>query len=445
MKHDLVLKNCKIVNEGSILHADIGIKGSRIEQISSSITGESKEEIELNGNLIIPGVIDDQVHFREPGLTHKGNIHTETLAALAGGTTSFFEMPNVNPPTTTLANLKEKFLLGATKSHANFSFYFGASNSNIEEIKRLGKDDASGIKIFMGSSTGDMLVDDHNVLENIFEHAAVPIVTHCEDTPMISALEEKYKKQFGEEVPPVLHAEIRSREACLKSSSFAVDLAKKHRSQLHILHLTTQDELALLSDLPINQKNITAEACVHHLFYSEADYKNLGHQIKCNPSIKLESDRQALLKALKDGVIDIIATDHAPHTWEEKQRTYFMAPSVLPLIQHTLNMLMELSHQGFFSIEEIVQKTSHNVAERFKVKDRGYIREGYFADLVEIHPDENITVLKDDLYYMCKWSPLENTTLRGKVFRTFLNGKLVFQNGLILDPTHLGMQLEFYR
>lgn len=442
---DLVIKNCLLVNEQTRSEVDIAIKDSRIEKIASSISCEAKQEIDSQGNIIIPGVIDDQVHFREPGLTHKGSIHTETLAALAGGTTSFFEMPNVNPPTTNLENLEEKFSLGASKSHANYSFYFGASNTNIEEIKKLGKNDASGIKIFMGSSTGDMLVDDEEVLEQIFAHAAVPIVTHCEDTPMISALEEKYKREYGEEVPPAMHALIRSREACLKSSSFAVDLAKRHGSQLHILHLTTEDEIALLSNLPIDKKNITAEACVHHLFYSEKDYEELGHQIKCNPSIKSETDRQALLKALKDGTIDIIATDHAPHTWEEKQNSYFNAPSGLPLVQHTLNVLMELSHQGYFSIEEIVQKTSHNIADRFKIKDRGYIREGYYADLVEVNPNQTITVNKDDLYYLCGWSPLENKTLHGVVSRTYLNGCLVCADGRVIDPAPMGMKLEFNR
>lgn len=442
---DLVIKNCSLVNENSISQVDIAIKNSRIEKIAPFISSEAKHEIDSVGNLIIPGVIDDQVHFREPGLTHKGTIHTETLAALAGGTTSFFEMPNVNPPTTTLVNLREKFALGALKSHANYSFYFGASNTNIEEIKKLDKDDASGIKIFMGSSTGDMLVDDNKILEQIFAHAAVPIVTHCEDTPMIKALEQKYRKQFGESIPPAMHAQIRSREACLKSSTVAVNLARRYGSELHILHLSTEDELALLSNLPIKSKNITAEACVHHLYYSENDYEELGHQIKCNPSIKAETDRLALLRAIKEGKIDIIATDHAPHTWEEKQNSYFDAPSGLPLVQHTLNLLMDLSHQGHFSIEEIVQKTSHNVATRFKIKDRGYLREGYYADLVEINPIKNITVHKEQLYYLCGWSPLENKTLSGSVIRTYLNGSMVFENGKVIEPAPMGMQLEFNR
>ena len=441
---DLVLKNCTIVNEDKIFESDIGIKGNRIEKIASSIEEEAKEIIDLSGKFVIPGVIDDQVHFREPGLTHKGEIATESRAALAGGITSYFEMPNVNPTTTTNELLDKKFDLAKQKSCANYSFYLGASNSNIEEIKKINTDKACGLKVFMGASTGDMLVDNEKTLEDIFNYAPVNIVTHCENTPRILEKEAEFAEKYGDSVSPIHHPYIRDEESCYLSSSLAVGLAKKYNSNLHVLHLTTEKEMSLFTKGDIDGKNITAEVCVHHLFFSENDYEAKGNFIKCNPSIKKESDRLALVNAVKNDLIDIIATDHAPHTLEEKQQHYLKAPAGLPLVQHMLPTLLDFYKKNIFSLEMIVRKTSHNIAKRFQIKDRGYIREGYYADLAIIDLDASLTVNKENVLYKCGWSPFEGYTFPASVYATILNGSLVYKDGDFIENT-LGMQLEFNR
>ena len=441
---DLVLKNCTIVNEDKIFESDIGIKGNRIEKVASSIGEEAKEIVDLSGKIVIPGVIDDQVHFREPGLTHKGEIATESRAALAGGITSYFEMPNVNPTTTTNELLDKKFDLAKQKSCANYSFYLGASNSNIEEIKKINIDKACGLKVFMGASTGDMLVDNEKTLEDIFNYAPVNIVTHCENTPRILEKEAEFAEKYGDSVSPIHHPYIRDEESCYLSSSLAVGLAKKYNSNLHVLHLTTEKEMSLFTKGDIDGKNITAEVCVHHLFFSENDYEAKGNFIKCNPSIKKESDRLALVNAVKNDLIDIIATDHAPHTLEEKQQHYLKAPAGLPLVQHMLPTLLDFYKKNIFSLEMIVRKTSHNIAKRFQIKDRGYIREGYYADLAIIDLDASLTVNKENVLYKCGWSPFEGYTFPASVYATILNGSLVYKNGDFIENP-LGMQLEFDR
>ena len=443
---DLILKNGTLVNEGKIFESDVAIKGDRIEKIASSINNaEAKKIIDLEGKHILPGLIDDQVHFREPGLTHKGNIQSESRAGLAGGVTSYFEMPNVNPTTTNRENLQAKFDLAATKSHANYSFYLGASNSNIDEIKQLDNRLACGLKVFMGASTGDMLVDDYDTLEAIFREASVNIVTHCEDTPTIQANEKAIINQFGEEIDATFHPKIRSAEACLKSSQLAYDLATKHGSNLHILHLTTAAEMKLLTDGDLTSKKITGEVCVHHLYFSEKDYLTLGNQIKCNPSIKTEQDRLALIEAVRSNKIDIIATDHAPHTWDEKQQPYLQAPSGLPLIQHSLLVLLDFYVKGIFSLEQIVQKTSHNIAERFQIKDRGYIREGGFADLVTVDLNAKTSVTKENILYHCGWSPFLGQTFPCSVEHTIVNGRVAYQDGVLSKDLSLGKRIEFNR
>ena len=398
--YDLIIKNGTLVNEGSIYESDVAIKGDRIEKISSSIDAEAKKIIDLDGKYILPGLIDDQVHFREPGLTHKGNIQSESRAGLAGGVTSYFEMPNVNPTTTNRKNLQAKFDLAATKSHANYSFYMGASNTNIDEIKQLDNTLACGLKVFMGASTGDMLVDNQDTLEAIFREAPVNIVTHCEDTPTIIENEKAIIAQYGEDIDATFHPRIRDAASCLKSSQLAYDLATKHGSNLHILHLTTADEMKLFTEGEITDKKITAEVCVHHLFFSEADYETRGNFIKCNPSVKSEQDRLALIDAVQKNKIDIIATDHAPHTLEEKQQPYLQAPSGLPLNQHSLLVLLDFYNKGIFTLEQIVQKTSHNIAERFQIKDRGYVREGSFADLAIVDLSANTLVTNENILYL---------------------------------------------
>ncbi len=443
--YDLILKNGILVNEGQICESDIAIKGDRIEKIASSIDTESKKTIDLQGNHILPGLIDDQVHFREPGLTHKGNIQSESRAGLAGGVTSYFEMPNVNPTTTNRENLKAKFDLAATKSHANYSFYMGATNNNIDEIKQLDNTLACGLKVFMGASTGDMLVDNHDTLEAIFREAPVNIVTHCEDTPTIIENEKAIIAEYGEDIDASFHPRIRNAESCLKSSQLAYDLATKHGSNLHILHLTTADEMKLFTEGDITGKRITAEVCVHHLFFSEADYDTLGNLIKCNPSVKSEQDRLALIDAVQKNKIDIIATDHAPHTLEEKQQPYLQAPSGLPLNQHSLLVLLDFYAKGIFSLEQIVQKTSHNIAERFQIKDRGYIREGAFADLAVVDLSAETLVTNENILYHCGWSPFLNYSFPSVVRHTIINGEIVYQDGILKEQLPIANRIEFDR
>lgn len=443
--YDLILKNGTLVNEGSIYESDVAIKGDRIEKISSSIDAEAKKIIDLDGKYILPGLIDDQVHFREPGLTHKGNIQSESRAGLAGGVTSYFEMPNVNPTTTNRKNLQAKFDLAATKSHANYSFYMGASNTNIDEIKQLDNTLACGLKVFMGASTGDMLVDNQDTLEAIFREAPVNIVTHCEDTPTIIENEKAIIAQYGEDIDARFHPRIRDAASCLKSSQLAYDLATKHGSNLHILHLTTADEMKLFTEGEITDKKITAEVCVHHLFFSEADYETRGNFIKCNPSVKSEQDRLALIDAVQKNKIDIIATDHAPHTLEEKQQPYLQAPSGLPLNQHSLLVLLDFYNKGIFTLEQIVQKTSHNIAERFQIKDRGYIREGSFADLAIVDLSANTLVTNENILYHCGWSPFMDYTFPAAVVHTIINGEIVFEDGVLKEQLPIGSRIEFNR
>ncbi len=441
---DIVLKNCTIVNENNIFESDIGIKGQRIEKIASSITDEAKETLDLAGKIVMPGVIDDQVHFREPGLTHKGEIATESRAALAGGITSYFEMPNVNPTTTTNELLDKKFEVAKNKSRANYSFYLGASNSNIEEIKKVDINKACGLKVFMGASTGDMLVDNEDTLEDIFQYSPVNIVTHCENTPRILELEKEFSAKYGNDVEPKHHPYIRDEESCYLSSSLAVGLAKKYDSNLHVLHLTTEKEMSLFDAGAIDDKKITAEVCVHHLFFSEKDYESKGNFIKCNPSIKKETDRQALINAVNNDLIDIIATDHAPHTLEEKEQHYLKAPAGLPLVQHMLPALLDFYKKDIFSLEMIVRKTSHNIAKRFKIKDRGYIREGYYADFAIVDMNKAFSVTRENTLYKCGWSPFEGYDLPASIYATILNGSLVYKEGEFLNDS-LGIQLEFDR
>ena len=443
--YDLILKNCNIVNEGTIFESDIAIKNSRIELISKEIDSESKKVIDIGGKYVIPGLIDDQVHFREPGLTHKGEIATESKAGLAGGVTSYFEMPNVNPTTTTNENLTKKFELASTRSLSNYSFHLGGSNTNIEEIKKVDINQAAALKVFMGASTGEMLVDSIDALDDIFNYSPLIVVTHCEDPQRVTDNEKLFFEKYGNDLSAEHHHLIRDVESCYLSSSLAVDLAKKYDSDLHVFHLTTEKEMELFTAGKIDGKKITAEVCVHHMYFNESRYADLGNQIKCNPSIKYESDRLALINALLTDKIDIIATDHAPHTWEEKNQSYSKAPAGLPLVQHGMQILMDFYHQDILSLETIVQKTSHNVANRFQVKERGYIREGYYADLAVLDIDKPYTVSNDNILYKCGWSPFNGHTFQSSIFMTIVNGNIAFTDGQVVEDLPFGMQIEFDR
>jgi dihydroorotase len=440
-----LITNARLVNEGNISEQDLLISNGRIERIDPGISADANTRVtDAAGKLLMPGLIDDQVHFREPGLTHKGDIASESAAALAGGVTSYMEMPNVSPPTTTREHLAAKYARGAAVSRANYAYYFGAANDNIGEIRALRPDQACGIKVFMGSSTGNMLVDDPDTLEDIFSTAPMIVVTHCEDTPLIQEQERIYRARYGEDIPIEYHPQIRSVEACYKSSSLAVDLARKHDTKLHVLHLTTGREIELFSPGPTNEKKITVEVCAHHLWFCDEDYADKGTLIKCNPAIKTPADRSALQQAVIDGHIDVIATDHAPHTLEEKQSSYFQAPSGVPLVQHILPILMEHYHDGLFSLELIVQKTCHAPATVFDVKDRGYLREGYYADLVLVDPEKPTAVTADNTFYKCRWSAFEGYTFRSTIDTTWLNGEIAYSNGKINQAIR-GKRLEFNR
>ena len=437
-----LIVNGTLVNEGRVFEADILIEGDRISRIDSGISAaEGDRVVDASGCHVLPGLIDDQVHLREPGLTHKGNIESESRAALFGGVTSFLEMPNTNPPTIHRAALEEKYARATDRSYANFAFYLGATNDNIREIRAVTSDDACGVKVFMGASTGNMLVDDPDTLEKIFADANVPVVTHCEDTPTISANEARYRERYGDDVPMSAHPAIRSAEACLKSSSLAVDLAKRHGTRLHILHLTTARELELFEAGPIESKLITAEVCVHHLWFDETDYAELGTLIKCNPAIKTREDREGLIAGVQQDRIDVIATDHAPHARDEKARSYFEAPAGLPLVQHSLPMLLQQREQGLFSLEQIVEKAAHNPARLFAIVDRGFLREGFFADIAIVDLDRPQTVAAGNIQYLCGWSPLEGVTLDASVVTTLLNGEIAFEDGAVAGEPG-GRQLE---
>lgn len=442
----LLIKNASIVNEGSIKVGDVLVVDGRIEKVGENIGVSSSAkviEIDATGLHLFPGCIDDQVHFREPGLTHKGDLFTESRAAVAGGVTSFMEMPNTVPNALTQELLENKYQLAANRSIGNFSFFMGVSNDNISEVLKTNPKDVCGVKIFMGSSTGSMLVDNERTLETIFSSSPALIATHCEDEATILANLQEFKQEFGEELSVKFHPLIRSAEGCYMSSHVAVGLAKKYNSRLHILHISTAMETELFkNDLPLEQKKITAEACIHHLWFSDADYATLGNLIKWNPAIKTATDRDAIWKALLDNRIDVIATDHAPHTLEEKSRRYLDAPSGGPLVQHGLIAMLEFYHRQKISLERIAQKMAHSVARCFRIVDRGFIREGYFADLVLVDLNKPYTVTKENLLYKCGWSPFEGTTFRSSVTHTFVNGNLVYHDGLIKEGT-TGMRMKF--
>jgi len=441
----LLITNARLVNEGETRDADVLVEGERISKIASSIVpGDGVEVIDAGGRMLMPGMIDDQVHFREPGLTNKGDLATESAAAAAGGITSFMDMPNVNPQTTTRQTLAEKYAMAEHRCTANYGFYLGATNRNIEEIKGLEVGEGCGIKVFMGASTGDMLVDDPAALERIFQHAPVMVVTHCEHSPTIWDNEAKARAEYGDSVPMSEHPAIRSAAACLKSSSFAVDMARRFDALLHVLHLTTAVEMALFSKVHRSEKRITAEVCVHHLWFDESRYEDLGTRIKCNPAIKAASDREALVKALNEGRIDIIATDHAPHTASEKRQSYFKAPAGLPLVQHALLVLFDLAARGEISHELIVDRACHAPADLFGVKERGYVREGWFADLVIVDPDKPFRVDKSNLLCKCHWSPFEGHEFSSTIDTTIVNGEVVYRDGE-LTKNIAGQRLEFGR
>ncbi|HMY96006.1 MAG TPA: dihydroorotase [Pseudomonadales bacterium] len=441
---DLLILNGRMVNEGVIGETDLAIRDGRIEAMGGDLQHRpARTTLDASGLLLLPGLIDDQVHFREPGLTHKGDMASESRAAVAGGITSFMEMPNCQPPTTSHQALLEKHRLAASKSVANYAFYFGASNQNLAEILALDTRLACGIKVFMGASTGDMLVDDPKTLEQIFANSPLLIATHCEDTPTILANEARFRQQHGEQIPIECHPLIRSEEACYRSSSLAVELAKRHGTRLHVLHLTTARELALFSAGPLADKRITAEVCVHHLFFNDGDYRNKGTLIKCNPAIKQESDRLALLQAVRDDRIDIIATDHAPHLLDEKARPYAQAPSGLPLVQDALLVLLELVQQGQLTLEQVVAKSSHRVAELFAIRDRGYLREGYHADLVLVDPLTPTEVTRTKVLSKCGWSPFEGHRFTHSIHTTLVNGQILYRRGQpVADITALPLQFR---
>jgi dihydroorotase len=441
----LLIANARLINEGEIRDVDVLIEGERISKIAASIAAEDGVEvIDAAGRYLMPGMIDDQVHFREPGLTRKGDLATESAAAVAGGITSFMDMPNVNPQTTTVEALADKYQLARGRCPANYGFYLGGTNKNIEEIKKLKVGDACGIKVFMGASTGDMLVDDPAVLDQVFEHAPVMVVTHCEHSPTIWDNEAHAKKKYGEHVPFSEHPNIRSAGACLQSSSMAVDLARRHDALLHVLHLTTAIEMSLFSKAHRSEKRITAEVCVHHLWFDESRYEELGARIKCNPAIKSARDREALIQALNEGRIDIIATDHAPHTAGEKARTYFKAPAGLPLVQHALLTLFDLAGSGEITLELLVDRSCHAPADIFGVAERGYVREGYFADLVIVDSKKPYKVDQSNVLYKCGWSPFEGHEFSSSIDTTIVNGEVVYRAGELTGAI-VGQRLEFMR
>ena len=440
-----LIKNAKLVNEGQVYQADVLIKNQIIKEISSEITIEADYIIDAKGLHLLPGVIDDQVHFREPGLTHKANIYSESKAAVAGGITSFMEMPNTNPQALTQELLEDKYQIASETSIANYSFFMGASNDNLEEVLKTDPKKVGAIKIFMGSSTGNMLVDNKNVLEEIFKKSPMLIAVHCEDEQTIQENTIKAKKEFGEEVPLSEHPNIRSAEACYKSSSMAVELAKKHNTRLHVFHLSTEKEISLFDNtLPLAKKLITAEVCIHHLWFDESKYSEKGTLIKWNPAVKKASDKEALFQALLDDKLDVIATDHAPHTLKEKNNTYFNAPSGGPLVQHALPAMLAFVNKEKISIEKVVEKMCHNPAICFKVENRGFIREGYFADLVLVNLDKPWEVTKENILYKCGWSPFEGETFNAQITHTFVNGHIAYEFGNF-DETQRGMRLTFDR
>ncbi len=444
MNTKLIL-NANIVNEGEVFQGDVFIKGQYIDTIGGSLTFAADVIIDAKGKYLFPGVIDDQVHFREPGLTHKGTIYTESKAAVAGGVTSFMEMPNTNPPTFTQKLLEEKYAIAAKTSLANYSFYMGAANDNLDEVMKTDITKVCGLKIFMGSSTGNLLVDDPVTIEGYFSRFPSLIAAHCEDEATIRKNSAEYKERYGEDVPVECHPLIRSVEACYLSSSRAVSLARKHGTRFHVLHISTAKETSLFDNsIPLGKKKITAEACIHHLWFNDADYERLGNLIKWNPAIKTAADQKEILNAVLNNNIDVIATDHAPHAWEEKQNTYFNAPSGGPLVQHSLVAMLGLYHQQKITLNQIVQKMCHNPAILFQVKKRGFVREGYFADLVLVDLDSPWQVTQENILAKCGWSPFLGTTFRSKVAHTFVSGHHAYNEGLF-DESKTGERLLFDR
>lgn len=441
----ILIKSATVVNENKIFVSDVFIKDGLIDQISPQINVKADLEINAEGLYLFPGFIDDQVHFREPGLTHKATIYSESRAAVAGGITSFMEMPNTVPNTLTRQLLEDKYEIASKNSVANYSFYMGASNDNLDEVLHTDINNVCGVKVFMGSSTGNMLVDNPKTLENLFEKSAMLIATHCEDEATIRKNLDYYKYLLGDNIPVALHPKIRSEAACYLSSSMAVKLAKRHNTRLHILHISTEKETHLFSNsVPLNEKRITAEACIHHLWFTDSDYSRLGNLIKWNPAIKSEEDRDGILKALLDDRIDVLATDHAPHTLEEKNQPYLNAPSGGPLVQHALPALLEMYQQGKISLEKIVEKMAHNVAICFQIEKRGFIREGYWADLVLADLNKPLRVNKSNLLYQCKWSPFEGVNFKSRIEKTIVSGQLVWSEGKILEVKP-GQRLTFSR
>lgn len=439
-----LIVNARLVNEGQEFVGDLRIRNGRIAQIGAELSAHIDEGvIDAGGRRLLPGMVDDQVHFREPGLEHKGDMATESAAAVAGGLTTFMDMPNTSPPTLDAAALEDKYRRAAGRAWGNHGFYLGASNDNLEAIRSLDPKTAPGVKVFMGASTGNMLVDNPQTLDGIFRDVPTPIITHCEDTPMIDANLAVYRARYGDDIPAECHPDIRSREACFKSTQLAISLARRHGTRLHVLHVSTADELALFTPGPIQGKQITAETCVHYLRFDRADYARLGHLIKCNPAIKDASDREALIRALAEDVIDVLATDHAPHTLEEKSKPYTQAPSGLPLVQYALVAALELVREGRLTNAQVVNKFAHAPATLFDVKERGFLREGYWADLVLID-DVPMTVQRDDVLSKCGWSPFEGTTFHSRIASTWVNGQLAW-DGLMLVGLPNGRRLEFDR
>jgi len=445
MTKTILIRNARLVNRGKIREADLLIRNGRIEKIEGGIRAQTDITLDARGLFVIPGIIDDQVHFREPGLTHKADIFTESRAAVAGGVTSFMEMPNVVPPSVSQDLLEEKYRIAERTALANYSFYMGATNDNYDEVLRTDPKRICGIKIFMGSSTGNMLVDNTRALERLFADAPTLIATHCEDEASVRNNLEQYKARFGDTLTARFHPRIRNVKACLLSSSLAIQLARRHNTRLHILHISTKNELDLFdSSIPLSQKRITSEVCVHHMHFHAGHYARYGNLIKCNPAIKSRAHRDALLPALLDGRLDVIATDHAPHTWEEKSHPYLQAPAGLPLVQHGLNVMLEFYHAGKITIEQIVDKMCHAPAVAFKIRERGFLEEGYWADLAIIDPEHRWQVQADNIYYKCGWSPFTGKTFRGKVLSTVVSGHLAWHQGLFHEEK-MGERLMFNR
>ncbi|MDN3218718.1 dihydroorotase [Pseudomonas nunensis] len=442
----VLIRNARLVNEGRVSDGDLLVSNGRIVKIASSIEGETADvEIDARGQWLLPGMIDDQVHFRDPGAPDKGSFYTESRAAVAGGITSFMDMPNTNPATLTLDALADKKRRAAINSVANYGFHFGVSNDNLDTVAALNPCEVAGVKVFMGASTGNMLVDDPRILERLFAEVPTILLAHCEHTPSIDANAATLRALYDEQIPAEAHPLIRNAEACFRSSSMAVDLAKRHGTRLHVLHLTTAAELALFDDKPLAQKHITAEVCLHHLLFDDRDYPRLGNLIKCNPAIKFQSDRDALRQALLSNRLDVIGSDHAPHTWAEKQRPYSQAPSGLPLVQHALPALLELVADEVLPITTLVAKTSHRVADLFAIPDRGYLREGYWADLVLIQPEpEGVAVSQQPILSQCGWTPFVHHCFRHSVSTTLVSGQIAWHANRLHDSCQ-GLPLRFMR